>query len=694
MYSLNLSLTLPKTVWKVIFLSYTFINMRKIFWVAFCAITVFLVTSYSPHRAEAAVGDIVITVTNELGASVSGATFSYFCTGGSTTSVTDGGAGDNDAAANGSITILAANAQAVGPSCGAGESFSQDDVARDGYVTLSTTLTTYSAVAQNNGTAALLFAYKITSITNELAAALTGVTVTAGDAQAIACTESGGAWYCPVPVAHTALTIKAVKDGYVTNTSSSFGSDRTANANAQVTGTVSGVLYGYKVTVRTRDNILLSGAAVAAGNSFGTTCTESGSTAVYYCAVPLADTALVIRATKTYFDTNTDTSFGTDRTVDTGAQVATTMNNVAYSALAGFTAVSASNGSALNLSWTPTGDTNFTAYQVYYLPSASGVTNTNGTAWNNTNDAAMNTRLTSSTAIPSLICSRTYYLTIYVLDSLGNRSLPATEVSRELGCGGAVAIVVPQSSTGQGIISSSLGGSISKQLPNNQYVTLMATPGVLPDGFSTAQITVDSQNKNTLKGMLPKGAHIVGDLMVDVGVTLGENNPMGVGNFKNAIILDFNYSDAQAQGFNENTFKVYRYDQVSKSWQTLSEILVESSSNRIRVATRQPGIFAVVGGSTGQNIVSTVNTVSNPSTISTATNVVFRNYLKFGSENEEVKMLQQKLHALGYFPAGVEFNGHFGPTTKKAVVNFQKANGLDPIGVVGPATRTLLNSSN
>lgn len=53
--------------------------------------------------------------------------------------------------------------------------------------------------------------------------------------------------------------------------------------------------------------------------------------------------------------------------------------------------------------------------------------------------------------------------------------------------------------------------------------------------------------------------------------------------------------------------------------------------------------------------------------------------LKLGSRGDAVKKLQEKLKVT---PA----SGAFGPTTQKAVIAFQKQNGLTPDGIVGPKT--------
>ena len=50
--------------------------------------------------------------------------------------------------------------------------------------------------------------------------------------------------------------------------------------------------------------------------------------------------------------------------------------------------------------------------------------------------------------------------------------------------------------------------------------------------------------------------------------------------------------------------------------------------------------------------------------------------LRVGSSGEEVKTLQTKLKRWGYYTGSID--GVFGSGTKKAVIAFQKKNGLTP----------------
>ena len=64
--------------------------------------------------------------------------------------------------------------------------------------------------------------------------------------------------------------------------------------------------------------------------------------------------------------------------------------------------------------------------------------------------------------------------------------------------------------------------------------------------------------------------------------------------------------------------------------------------------------------------------------------------LRTGSRGQEVKDLQSRLYQLGYYTD--EIDGQFGGATKSAVIDFQKANGLEADGMVGSETKTVLFS--
>ncbi|MBQ9118067.1 MAG: spore cortex-lytic enzyme [Clostridia bacterium] len=72
--------------------------------------------------------------------------------------------------------------------------------------------------------------------------------------------------------------------------------------------------------------------------------------------------------------------------------------------------------------------------------------------------------------------------------------------------------------------------------------------------------------------------------------------------------------------------------------------------------------------------------------------VVLSAVLRQGSRGSEVRQVQQKLKRWGYYNGSVD--GIFGAGTRKAVVAFQKKNGLKADGVVGAATYRALGMND
>ena len=183
------------------------------------------------------------------------------------------------------------------------------------------------------------FPYRLKVITyDELGNALTGATVTHGGTAAT--TVSGASSYFGTTATGAIL---AAKDGYaslntgvdtglasvstsatlpqtvitLTGTTAYTGSDPVATG---VTG--SGLYHGLKVTaLKDSDGTAFTGAVVTAGST-GTGCSESGSTGVYYCAVPLADTGTSVQIVKSGY-TSVTLPYA-DRTAASDPQVSVT----------------------------------------------------------------------------------------------------------------------------------------------------------------------------------------------------------------------------------------------------------------------------------------------------------------------------------------------------------------------------------
>lgn len=87
----------------------------------------------------------------------------------------------------------------------------------------------------------------------------------------------------------------------------------------------------------------------------------------------------------------------------------------------------------------------------------------------------------------------------------------------------------------------------------------------------------------------------------------------------------------------------------------------------------------------------TVGTNSQSGVVLGASTFNFKRDLRFGSKlSPDVLELQKILVAKGFLAADGA-TGYFGQMTFAAVKKYQQANGIDPTGFVGPATRAKLN---
>lgn len=61
--------------------------------------------------------------------------------------------------------------------------------------------------------------------------------------------------------------------------------------------------------------------------------------------------------------------------------------------------------------------------------------------------------------------------------------------------------------------------------------------------------------------------------------------------------------------------------------------------------------------------------------------------LALGEKSKEVLLLQDFLRWKGFWPEEEELTSYFGEMTLERVKKYQESVGIDPVGIVGPATR-------
>ena len=104
-------------------------------------------------------------------------------------------------------------------------------------------------------------------------------------------------------------------------------------------------------------------------------------------------------------------------------------------------------------------------------------------------------------------------------------------------------------------------------------------------------------------------------------------------------------------------------------------------------------VYGYGGGRSGSRRTTPVVTNANLSggAVLGASTVAFNSNLSQGMQSEEVRQLQERLRAEGFFTFHTS-TGYFGPITLAAVKAYQQAKGISPVsGFVGPLTRAELN---
>jgi peptidoglycan hydrolase-like protein with peptidoglycan-binding domain len=127
-----------------------------------------------------------------------------------------------------------------------------------------------------------------------------------------------------------------------------------------------------------------------------------------------------------------------------------------------------------------------------------------------------------------------------------------------------------------------------------------------------------------------------------------------------------------------------------KTRQTLNEIIASRNSRKILIAQATNDVMTgnIAKNDSGAKVAS-----AEPSSKVTR---FIATEIDFGAQGNSVKKLQTFLKEQGYFNDSA--TGYFGPATKDALIEFQKANDLiddeDDAGAgrVGPGTLKLINS--
>ncbi|HWO07017.1 MAG TPA: MBG domain-containing protein [Candidatus Paceibacterota bacterium] len=201
-----------------------------------------------------------------------------------------------------------------------------------------------------------------------------------------------------------------------------------------------------------------------------------------------------------------------------------------------------------------------------------------------------------------------------------------------------------------------------------------------------------------------EGLICVADVLFTISATAGANGSIspsgdtevaegGSLTFTITAASGFHVSDVVVDGASVGAVGTYTFEDVAANHTISASFAANSSGSSSSSSSSSGG-----GGGGGGGGSPAPRTTPTPSAQAepqgevlgaTTSCYQFTRRLARGMSGDDVMELQKILIAKGYMK--VAANGHFGPATEAAVKAYQKANGLEQVGSVGPLTRALLN---
>lgn len=315
------------------------------------------------------------------------------------------------------------------------------------------------------------------------------------------------------------------------------------------------------------------------------------------------------------------------------------------------------------------------------------------------------------TQITGLLSCTKYWFKSESFDADGNSVQSLGGEFKTAGCKGDSTIVASDIKT----VTASTGAIASAKI-SGKGITAVA-PAALKDGLDIA-IEALKLEQDKVAGAInsPTGKNWVGDNAYSLKALQDEVTEVD-GGFDQSVSVSIDYTDADLNGFDSGTLKIYHYEDAT-GWMPLTNCSNEYDSlTGTGTVTCDTSSFSVFGlfadaettssgsSSTGHGTPSTMPSV--PPTTPTSTIGGFTKDLALTMTDVEVKMLQVFLNAQGFKLADSGFGSkgnetqYFGPRTFTALVKFQeryRTEILEPLGLkhgtgfFGEKTRTFVNS--
>lgn len=261
--------------------------------------------------------------------------------------------------------------------------------------------------------------------------------------------------------------------------------------------------------------------------------------------------------------------------------------------------VSSTTYYSADLNWSAITEGNFDHYEIWYGANLADVQTKGASAaeWDGVNDINLNNKLTTSTVIPGLLSSSTYYFKIWAYDSFGNsETIPETSTITQAPPPSTpptyVSLPEPppplpeDTSTGNeasGAVTSGEGGTITLA---DQSISIEFPAGAVND------TVIIKLNKNNNPFLIPTDQGLL--LSFDAKAYLWPDNQL-VNNFNKDFTLRINYGASdELVRIDKNSINIYYWNESQNKWETIPATL-NINNNELILINNHFTTYAVMG---------------------------------------------------------------------------------------------------
>ena len=254
---------------------------------------------------------------------------------------------------------------------------------------------------------------------------------------------------------------------------------------------------------------------------------------------------------------------------------------------------------------------------------------------------------------------------------------------------GAATITVCDTSGSCGTLSVNVTASIGSQAVTfsvtNPTLTVGQSLNVALSGGTTGYVVLWNQSTNIVQASITGGATLSlygassGADSLTICATAGGCSPFSV-TVAGSVSTPATTTTTTAAPTTSSTGTVVANTALLAEIQALQSAVTQ-------VLTQLNQLEAQVNAGSGSGISTNVSANTNTSS---GTSYNFTESLSAGSQDAQVTALQERLAALGFYSGPI--TGFYGTLTEDAVMKYQTAHGIAPVGYVGPSTRTALNA--